>query len=95
MSQGPNKGWYDYRLIRLPLFLICFLLSGVIPVAAFSPHENYLLSGRTTHVGLLAEVRPGGERDLFAALHELKEGEPAIRLARVGISDVPAYYRKR
>ncbi len=82
----------------MPNHLLFLLIFGSMcifsPVWGFSPYENYLHSGETTHVALLAEVRDGGETALFAALNDLAKGEHAARLARFGIFDVAPFYRE-
>lgn len=67
---------------------------GTVPVLAFSPYENYLLSGRDTHVGLLAQARPGQEKQLAAALTALRRDPAAAALAEAGIHNVAAFERQ-
>ncbi|MCC5805557.1 MAG: L-rhamnose mutarotase [Opitutales bacterium] len=64
------------------------------PLRAFSPYENYLHSGRTTHVGLLAQAAEGREAELLDALRALGERENTESLSRAGIESVSAFHRE-
>lgn len=71
---------------------LCFLVFVNAPEAeAFSPYENYLLSGRDTHVGLIAQVKTGKEADLAKAIGLLKEPANEKKLAKAGIRDLTAF----
>jgi L-rhamnose mutarotase len=67
---------------------------GAGTVLAFSPYESYLLSGRDTHVGLIAQMKPGKEAELAAALDSLRRGPAATALGEAGIRDVAAFKRE-
>jgi L-rhamnose mutarotase len=67
------------------------LLTSAPRCAAFSPYENYLLSGRDTHVGLIAQVVPGKEAELAQALQKLKEPVNERKLVKTGIRDLSAF----
>lgn len=60
---------------------------------AFSPYENYLLSGRPTHAALIAQVKLGQEDALTKSLLELSEKKMARKLERAGITNVSAFTR--
>lgn len=74
------------------LLLLCFLL-GAHGARAFSPYENYLLSDRETHVGLIAGI-PEGKLEAFKRAFR-KTAEPAVResLAESGIRRAQAFTR--
>ncbi len=61
---------------------------------AFSPYENYLQSGRDTHVGLIAQAKPGAEKQLAAALTTLTQHPATAALAKADIHDVAAFQRE-
>ncbi len=75
------------------LSVLAVVFVGAAPLQAFSPYENYLQSGRTTHVGLLAQAVEGREDELFDALRLLGERGNADLLARAGIGEVSAFHR--
>ncbi len=68
-------------------------MTYAVPVYAFSPYEDYLMSGRTTHVGLLAQVADGAEDKLFSALRDLDQPQQRAQLANTGIESVAAFSR--
>ena len=84
------------RLLRWHkvLLWVSLLIVGVPGAEAFSPYENYLLSGRDTHVGLIAQVKPGMEKQLADALRELSSAESERALAKAGIKDLAAFERE-
>jgi L-rhamnose mutarotase len=67
---------------------------GANPVLAFSPYEDYLLSGRDTQVGLIAQARPGKEAQVTSAIQSLRRGQDAAALAKAGIRNVAAFKRE-
>jgi L-rhamnose mutarotase len=84
-----------FTLVSAVVAAVCFSVwSGARPLLAFSPYENYLLSGRQTQVGLLAQAKPGKEAQLATAIESLKHGQPAAALAKVGIGNVAAFKRE-
>lgn len=68
------------------------LLSTV--ASAFSPYENYLLSGKPTHAGLIARAKPDQQEKLSECLFELtgKKGDKIFK--KVGISNFSAFKRE-
>jgi L-rhamnose mutarotase len=76
-------------MIRLALLLLC-----LAPAWGFSPYENYLLSGKPTHVGLLAKVKDGHKAELFDGLRALGGEDNVARLARAGLTDLGAWHRE-
>lgn len=72
----------------------CFVVGSAPEASAFSPYENYLLSGRETHVGLIAQAKPGKEAQLAAALQSLQGGQEVKALAKAGIHNLAAFQRK-
>ncbi|MDI9470662.1 MAG: L-rhamnose mutarotase [Bacillota bacterium] len=84
-TRNVNK-WIETCIVALLLWGACGW--------AFSPYENYLLSGRTTHVALIAQVKPGQEKALANALLELTLKKPARQLEHAGITNVSAFTRE-
>ena len=62
-------------------------------VYAFSPYENYLLSGKPTHVGLLARAKPGQDEILSQQLSKWCSGKETNKLKQAGISN-PAVFKR-
>lgn len=60
---------------------------------AFSPYESYLRSGKETHVGLLAEIKPDKQADFEAALEKCAEKAVARKLKKSGITSTQAFTR--
>jgi L-rhamnose mutarotase len=81
------------RCWSFALLAFCMAMSAA-PVSAFSPYENYLLSGKPTHVGLVAQATPGKEDRLTSALLELADAGEAPGLAKAGISNLSAYSKE-
>ena len=76
---------------RLLAFLL--LLIPVVSASAFSPYEEYLLSGRPTHVGLVAEIKPGEKAQLEESIAKCATDATQEKLAATGISNVRAFTR--
>lgn len=78
-----------YRsLLATSLLLICHA-----PISAFSPYENYLMSGKPTHVGLVAKINPE-MREAFTAEFKACNSDPVRQKLRdAGISQVQAFTR--
>lgn len=75
----------------LLLILITSLLTPPIS-QAFSPYEAYLMSGRETHVGLIAVIKDGQEKACQKTLLEaLSETDNSLREA--GITKAQAFTR--
>ena len=76
------------------LYSIVFVLAIFSSdVSAFSPYENYLLSGRPTHVGLIARAKSGQDEILSQRLYELCGKKGNGKLKRAGISNLAAFKR--
>lgn len=78
-----------HRLLLLLIALIC--THGAL---AFSPYENYLLTDRETHVGLVAAI-PEGRLDAFREMFRESSATPAItrELKKAGIRSAQAFTR--
>ena len=61
---------------------------------AFSPYENYLLSGKPTHVGLLARAKPGQDKVLSERLSRLCGQKENNQLEQSGILNPVAFKRE-
>jgi len=68
--------------------LLCALIAS-----AFSPYESYLMSGKETHVGLLAEIKPDNRPDFEAAFQQCSEKIVARKLKKSGITSAQAFTR--
>ena len=87
--------WQSIARRSLSLFVLGLALALTSsPARAFSPYENYLLSGRPTHVGLIAQAVPGREDALTTALLELETGEVSAQLAKSGITEVTSFSKE-
>jgi len=64
------------------------IFAGALCGLAFSPYENYLMSGAQRHVMLLASVRQGKESELNAEIKKLS------KLKKKGISNISGYLTK-
>jgi L-rhamnose mutarotase len=73
--------------------LILLVIIGALTVSAFSPYESYLMSGRDTHVGLLAKITPDKHADFEAAFQQCSEKTVARALRKAGISNAQAFTR--
>ena len=62
---------------------------------AFSPYENYLLSGKPTHVGLIARAKSGQDERLSQQLYELCGQKAKGKLKRAGISNPSAFIKEK
>jgi L-rhamnose mutarotase len=81
------------RRLLLAALALC-LAAATVPAPAFSPYENYLSSGRPTHVGLIAQAAPEQEDKLTSALLELADARHAPKLAKAGIANLSAYSKE-
>ncbi len=70
--------------------------SGLLCLSAlaFSPYENYLLSGQQTHVALFAAAADGKTNTLMTALETLNEAEAVKAFKEVDISNVSTYAKQ-
>ncbi len=76
------------------LYSIVFMLMiGSSDVSAFSPYENYLLSGKPTYVGLIARARTGQEEMVSQQLSTLCSQKEEDKFKLAGISN-PAVFKK-
>lgn len=60
---------------------------------AFSPYENYLLSGKPTYVGLIARAKSGQGEKLSQQLSKLCSNKEGDKLKQAGISNPAAFQR--
>ncbi|HOQ04650.1 MAG TPA: L-rhamnose mutarotase [Anaerohalosphaeraceae bacterium] len=67
---------------------------GFADAFAFSPYENYLLSGKPTYAGLLARAKAGREVQLAEELLKVCTDKENVRMLRAGISN-PAAFRRQ
>ncbi|MCE5185940.1 MAG: L-rhamnose mutarotase [Planctomycetaceae bacterium] len=81
----------SFRYFRFHLAGLLFLCACGY---AFSPYENYLLSGRDRHAALIAQVKPGQQDALAKSLLELREKKMTRKLQRAGITHVSAFTRQ-
>ena len=79
-------------LLRITL-LLAISLFFVPSVSAFSPYEAYLMSGRETHVGLLAKVKPGMLTDFQSSFKECRSDTVQEGLKQAGITRLQAFTR--
>jgi L-rhamnose mutarotase len=72
-----------------------FLAAGLVcgDVYAFSPYENYLLSGKPTFAGLLARAKSGQESVLAERLSAVCRDGKNPRFQQAGISNPAAFER--
>lgn len=77
-------------------YVVCLLAFGWIQVSglAFSPYENYLLSGKETHVALLARVKPEQESALIRTLERFHEKKAVSRLRKAHIRNLAAFQKE-
>jgi len=61
---------------------------------AFSPYENYLLSGKPTYVGLIARAKSGQDEILSQKLSELCRQKENDKLKQMGISNLAVFHRE-
>jgi len=72
-----------------PIITLCLLFA--LSARGFSPYENYLLSGKQTHVALMSSVKEGKADELQAALKSLTEKKPVRAFKKVKISNLSSY----
>ena len=72
--------------------LIILGMSGSFCLA-FSPYENYLLSGKETHVGLFAQIKTGQEEAFVKTLQLLNEKESVKKLRKAHITNLSAFQK--
>jgi L-rhamnose mutarotase len=80
---------HESLVLLLALILFASLHAGF----AFSPYESYLMTGRETHVGLLAEVKPGKLSEFENAFRQCSEAKTLRKLKGAGISSAQAFTR--
>lgn len=61
---------------------------------AFSPYENYLLSGKPTHAGLIARAKSGQEDLLSERLFKLCKDRKNGKIKQAGISNPSVFKRQ-
>ena len=67
---------------------------AALSACGFSAYENYLLSGRQTHVMLLAAAKDGQSEALQSALKTLVGGQTAKAFGQVAISNLSSFSKK-
>lgn len=75
-------------------WIVCVLGLFSLDAFAFSPYENYLLSGRPTHVGLIARAKSGQNKVLLQKLSELCSKKENDKFKQAGISNPAAFNRE-
>ncbi len=75
-------------------WLVLFPLLFSFRTYAFSPYENYLLSGRPTHVGLIARAKSGQDDKLSQKLLELCNDQENEKIKQAGISNLAVFKRQ-
>ncbi len=80
------------KMKRVLILLTACVMASV--ASAFSPYENYLQSGRTTVVGLIAQVDPEKKTSLLESIEALNNDTARRPLAASGIENVSAYTRQ-
>ena len=78
------------KIILCAVFTACFSLHP----RSFSPYENYLLSGRQTHVALFAAARDGKSSELAAALRTLNQAKTLEAFKQVDITNLSTYAKE-
>lgn len=76
-----------------PLLAILSALTCLHPVFAFSPYESYLMTGKATHAGLVAEIRPQRQPAFAEAFKRCSEEPVRRKLKSAGITSVQAFTR--
>lgn len=74
----------------------CLIALGMLSTSslAFSPYENYLFSGKETHVALFAQIKPEQEDAFTKTLKLLHEKESAGLLQKNHIRNLSAFKKK-
>ena len=73
--------------------IILSILLLAFGASAFSPYENYLQSGRPTHVMLMATAREGKSAELIQSLQALDKKRSARKLAKQQITNLAIFSR--
>lgn len=74
--------------------LTVLLALAALTASAFSPYENYLQSGRQTHVGLMAAAKEGKGDGLHAALKALTGKKATKAFKKADISNLSIYSKE-
>lgn len=77
-----------------PVLLSLALAFATFTACGFSAYENYLLSGRQTHVMLFSAAKGGQAGALQAALKTLSGAQAAQAFARVKISNLSSFEKR-
>ena len=78
------------KLTSVGLLLLIYFAQSA---GAFSPYESYLMSGKETHVGLIASIEDGGASTLGDAFESIRSQNIGRQLQEAKISDVQAFTR--
>ena len=79
--------------MKLKLTFLLGLVS-VLSAFGFSPYENRLLAGETTHVALIAAAKEGEVEELRATLDSLTEKKPTKAFKKEKISNLSSYSKE-
>jgi L-rhamnose mutarotase len=77
-----------------PKLMMILLLMGLLSAAAFSPYENRLMSGETTHVALMAAAEEGKAAELETALKSLTEKKAVKAFGKADISNIGIFSKE-
>lgn len=78
------------RLYSMTLVLMLFSSAAF----AFSPYENYLLSSKPAHAGLLARAKAGQDEALSGQLSKLCSEDNKDKFEKSGISNISAFKKR-
>ncbi|MBN2210027.1 MAG: L-rhamnose mutarotase [Sedimentisphaerales bacterium] len=75
--------------------IVSFIVLGTSCIfsLAFSPYENYLLSGKETHVALFAQIKEGQENAFAQTLKLLYEQKSVEQLQKADIRNLSAFQK--
>ena len=75
---------------------VCLTMLGMLSAFSlgFSPYENYLLSGKETHVALFAQIKTGQENAFAETLKLLNEKKTVKKLQKSHIKNLSAFQKK-
>jgi L-rhamnose mutarotase len=79
--------------MKRKLYSMVFAFAA-LSACGFSAYENYLLSGRQTHVMLFASAKNGQSEALQAALKKVMAAQTSKAFEQVKISNLSAYTKK-
>lgn len=74
--------------------VLILTLLGQATTSAFSPYEEYLRSGKETHVALIAKIQPDKLDDFKKAFKQCEQAAIAKNLSQAGISSLQSFTRE-